>query len=75
MEQLDAAVVNKRLEADEVSLKFLAAPINPSDFNIVSAVDVMSSPPLACTETLKLTALFVHVVVLLWLFRRRVCTA
>lgn len=38
LEKMDAASANKRLEADEVSLKMLAAPINPSDFNIAEGV-------------------------------------
>lgn len=40
LEELDAATMNKRLEADEVTVKFLAAPFNPSDFNIVSLVSI-----------------------------------
>lgn len=35
LEEIDPALLKKPLGADEVSLKFLAAPINPSDINIV----------------------------------------
>ena len=36
VEQLDASFVNAPLQQGEVALKFLAAPINPSDINLVS---------------------------------------
>jgi trans-2-enoyl-CoA reductase len=38
LETLDAAAANKQIAADEVSLKILAAPINPSDFYIAEGV-------------------------------------
>jgi hypothetical protein len=36
LEQLDSDFINAKLGPNEIGLKFLAAPINPSDINIVS---------------------------------------
>jgi hypothetical protein len=38
LEQLDANFINAKLGPNEIGLKFLAAPINPSDINIVSNI-------------------------------------